>query len=145
MGNLLFFKQSYRLTLRNSSISRGERLCKEAAEKIFKVPFQKVRPRFLINPNTGRAMEIDVYNEDLRIGIEYNGKQHYYFTPYFHENNSKFEEQVQRDKLKRKLCVNHGISLIIVPYTIRFENIHDFILEQATNRKLFKSQHCTIL
>ena len=55
---------------RKKSESKGERICKEVAEKIFKRPFDKIRPDFLKNDKTGRNMEIDVYNDELKLGIE---------------------------------------------------------------------------
>lgn len=50
--------------------------------------------------------------------VEYNGRQHYEYTPQFHSNRQDFDDQVQRDRLKLKLCRKHGIKLIIVPYTV---------------------------
>src|SRR5579875_51770 len=54
--------------------SLGERLTCLSLESYYGRPFSKVR--LLRNPETGRLMEIDCYNSDLRIGAEYNGEQH---------------------------------------------------------------------
>lgn len=117
---------------RKKSESKGERVCKEAAEKIFKLPFNKIRPDFLKNDKTGRNMEIDVYNDELKLGIEYNGIQHYKYNPYHHKNGEKdFEEQVYRDKLKEKKCADNGIRLIIVPYLVKHNDIEQYIRVKA--------------
>ena len=73
----------------NSSIeskgftSKLESKAKIILEYIFKRPFSRVRPNFLNNPITGQNLEIDLYNEELKLGVEINGNQHYSFTPYF--------------------------------------------------------------
>jgi hypothetical protein len=108
-------------------ISAGERACKEMLENLFKQSFLKVRPSFLRNPSTGRNLELDCYNADLRIALEYHGAQHYYFTPYFHITEAGFHAQQQRDLLKRQLCREHGILLIEVPYTVPTDGLSDYI------------------
>ncbi|NQZ58906.1 MAG: carbohydrate-binding protein [Lentisphaeraceae bacterium] len=51
------------------------------------------------NPVTGGShnLEIDCYNDELRIGVEYQGRQHYSFNPRFHKNKEAFRNQQYRD------------------------------------------------
>lgn len=109
--------------------TKGEKLCKEAAEKIYGVTFHRsVWPDWLRNPETGRAMELDLYNEDLQIAIEYNGIQHYKYTPYFHRNGIRdFESQVRRDQHKLDICDKKGVYVITVPYYVPDNKIEDWI------------------
>jgi hypothetical protein len=107
------------------SIKEAE--CKRILEKMFGVTFKTVRPRFLRNPETGRNLEIDCYNHDLRLGIEYNGKQHYVFPNGFHKNIEIFNKQVYRDALKLKLCDEAGVYLISVPYNVHIRDIAKYI------------------
>lgn len=107
--------------------SKGEEACLIAAEEIFGVPFRKVRPNWLINPKTGRRMEIDCYNDDIKVGIEYNGKQHYIYPNGFHKCEEEFEEQKERDISKLEQCDQNGVYLITVPYTIPPHQIKPFI------------------
>ena len=51
-------------------MSRGERKCKRIIQKIFRKPFTKIRPDFLKNPETNRNLELDLYNEELKIAVE---------------------------------------------------------------------------
>ena len=97
-------------------ISKGESLCKRYVQKLFKRSFTKIRPDFLKDPTTKRNLEIDLYNDSLRIGIEYNGIQHYECTKRFHKTYSDFRKQQERDVLKKRLCKENGILLIVVPY-----------------------------
>jgi len=54
----------------------GERTCRLAFEKIFRKEFNSIRPNWLIN-NFGNKMELDGYNDELKIGFEHQGRQHY--------------------------------------------------------------------
>lgn len=111
--------------------SEGETECKEAAKRIFGVPFYTIRPDWLKNK---RNMEIDCYAEvehegkKLRIGIEYHGMQHYRVVKRFHPNGVEdLQEQIRRDHLKLDLCDKNGVYLIIVPYNVKIDKIEDFI------------------
>jgi hypothetical protein len=114
--------------------SKGELLCKESAIYLFNKEFKKIRPNFLKNHQTKSNLEIDIYNDELKLGIEYSGRQHYEYTPYFHKDRKAFEDQLYRDKLKEEKCKEHGVNLIIVPYTIKPQHIRSFIRNEA--RKL---------
>jgi hypothetical protein len=108
--------------------SAGEIICREYLQRRFNKPFNKIRPDFLKNPVTGGYnLELDCYNADLRLAVEYNGVQHYKYTPYFHRNKDAFTNQKYRDEMKRERCKTHGIHLIEVPYTIPKEKIEKFL------------------
>ena len=97
-------------------------------KKYFGLPFKSCRPHFLINPLTGATLELDCYEGSLQLAVEYQGRQHYYYSPQFHKTIEDFHKQQDRDKLKAALCSRLGIYLIRVPYTIRKEDIEEFIL-----------------
>lgn len=109
--------------------SKGEIECRRVLEKIFNKPFNKARPNFLNNPVTGGNfnLELDCYNEELKIAVEYNGVQHYKYVPYFHKNKEAFLNQKYRDDMKRRICKEKRIILIEVPYSVKVENIEMFI------------------
>ena len=109
--------------------SKGEIECKRVLEKIFNRPFNKYRPNFLRNPITGgnNNLELDCYNEDIKIAVEYNGRQHYEFVPFFHKNREAFMNQKYRDELKRIYCKENNVLLIEVPYTVKIKDIERYI------------------
>ena len=73
-------------------------------------------------------MELDMYNKELGIACEYNGKQHYEYLAYFHRNGVEdFHKQQERDHLKRNVCRKLGILLLEIPYTIKLEKIREAI------------------
>src|SRR5205823_8856314 len=64
---------------RNASggfMSRGERICCQTMQRIYGVSFKSTWPSWLINPETGEGLELDCYNDELKIAVEYNGEQH---------------------------------------------------------------------
>ena len=108
--------------------SKGEAECKRVIEHIYGVPFQtQIRPKWLVNPSTGRCLELDLYNENLKLAVEYNGEQHYKYKPYFHKSFKDFKAQVMRDNIKIDLCDELGIYLITVPYNVPVEKIETYI------------------
>jgi hypothetical protein len=110
--------------------SRLELQTKFLLEDIFKSPFYKIRPNFLRNEVTGYNLEIDLYNNDLKLGIEVQGNQHYKFTPFFHKNKETFMLQRYRDEMKKEKCKKEGITLIEIPYSIGEKRLKKYLLDQ---------------
>jgi hypothetical protein len=111
--------------------SKGERICKNYLEYIFERPFQKVRPPFLYNTVTSENLELDMYNQEVNLACEYQGRQHYEYIPFFHgPTRDKFQNQKYRDEKKAELCRKNGVRLLIVPYTIPNEKIPEFIQKE---------------
>jgi hypothetical protein len=119
--------------------SKGEAECRRVMQKIFNVPFPNSRPDFLFNSVTGHNLELDMFNPHLKIACEYNGKQHYHFNKWMH-NNSKtnFYNMQYRDNMKRDVCKKLGIFLLEVPYTIPIADIESFIISKLKNKNLIK-------
>lgn len=105
-----------------------QNICCKVLEEIYKKPFTSSRPGWLKNPETGGILEIDCYNEDLKIGVEYNGIQHYRYPNIFHKKYDDFIKQVRRDQYKHKKCDEHGVYLITVPYNVPQDKIREYIL-----------------
>ncbi len=80
------------------------------------VVFKKVRPYWLKNPKTNACLEIDLYCEELSLGIEVNGEQHY--KPGFGSSQEAFHEQMLRDAQKQKICAARKVHLVTIPYTV---------------------------
>ena len=64
----------------------------------------------------GGGFEIDLYNADLKVGIEYNGIQHYKFVKGWHKTLDGFYKSQKRDKIKSDRCKELGIDLHVVSY-----------------------------
>ncbi len=107
--------------------SKKEELCRQIIEEIYQKPFPPARPDWLKNPDTGRPLELDCYNDDLKIALEYNGQQHYCFPNHTGQNKESFIAQVRRDIFKVNKCDEHGVFLINVPYTVPDHLLKEYI------------------
>nr|QBK93280.1 MAG: restriction endonuclease [Pithovirus LCPAC403] len=110
--------------------SKGEAECIKVMEELFNKEFDTVRPDFLKSPETGRNLELDCYNEELKLAVEYNGRQHYSFPSFPNFTEEQFKEQIRRDAWKLDTCDTVGIYLITVPYTVKLEDIKQFIIDR---------------
>lgn len=97
--------------------SANEKEARSYLERITGWQFPKCRPSFL--KGFGKyPMELDGYNEEHRLGFEYQGQQHY--SPLRHWGGSAaFAAQKKRDDRKRHLCTYHGVQVIRIPYWVR--------------------------
>jgi hypothetical protein len=59
------------------------------------------KPKFLINPETNKRLELDFWLPEYKVAFEIQGPSHF-------EN----ESQIKRDNIKLILCKNKGITLI---------------------------------
>ena len=112
--------------------SRGEKECRRVLQEIFNKPFKNCRPDFLLNPVTGSRfnLELDCYDESLKLAVEYNGVQHYKYVPYFHKNKEAFYNQKYRDDMKRRICRENLVNLIEVPNTVDVGQIEGFLRQR---------------
>ena len=95
-------------------------------EKITGKAFPKKKSIFANN-----RWELDGHNDELKIGFEQQGIQHYQYHPHFHRNGIvDFENQQERDKSKRKQCIELGIRLIEVSYLLTGSEKETYIQEQ---------------
>lgn len=106
--------------------TREQETCRVLSD-IYQKPFVKARPSFLLNPDTGRRLELDCYNEQLEIGAEFQGIQHEQYPNPFHKSRAQFDAQIRRDKIKAELCALNGVQLIVVPSSVKKGKIRDFM------------------
>ncbi len=110
--------------------SKGEAECRRCLEEMFGLPFSRVRPAFLKNPETSRKLELDCYNESLKLAVEYNGIQHYMYPNFTGQSYEKFLAQLRRDTFKVEECDRRGVYLITVPYTVKIGDIYSYIRDR---------------
>ena len=123
-----------------------ERICRLYFEKIFKKTFLKTRPDWLKNEVTKRNLEIDGYNDELKIGFEHQGSQHYKDDSYY-----SAEKLIANDINKRKLLAFHGAKIIEIPELTTLTKLKDlktflyneFKLINVKPKVTFKDLHLT--
>lgn len=108
--------------------SKGEQICRQVLENHYGVPFPSIRPNWLKSGETKRNLELDCYNDELKLAVEYNGIQHYKWPNFTNQSKEAFFEQSRRDKFKVDRCRELGIYLLIVPYSVQHHLIPEYIL-----------------
>ena len=116
------------------SESKGEAHARKLVAKIFGKEFSKIRPDFLKNNVTGKNLELDIFNEELKLAVETDGEQHSKYIPFFHKNYEHFLNQKYRDEIKNMLCQQNGIRLIRIDHKVPLEDYETVIRVEA--RKL---------
>jgi len=106
--------------------SLGESITRKIFEAIFHKDFPSVWPEWLRNQN-GNKMELDGFNDSLRLAFEYQGSQHYIESPELFHRDRTLDSQKEHDRVKRELCIQNGITLIEVPYSVSYEDMPTYI------------------
>lgn len=106
--------------------SREAKIIFEQISKILKTKFEYEKTfDWLINPRTNRHLYIDAYSEDLKLAIEYNGKQHYQICPQRFPGDCEEQLKIrqERDQIKEKLIKEHNIKFLTIKYTFKNNRI----------------------
>lgn len=120
-------------TRRGRTLNKHEEMCREIFERLFNVPFKKIRPKWLKNPVTKRCLELDGFNEGVKtplgegLAFEYDGDQHSRFTPHFQSCPEEFQYQVKKDELKDIVCEKRGVLLVRIPSFVAYDDLERFI------------------
>lgn len=109
----------------------SERIVREYFKIIFEKDFQKKHPIWLLSPLRKR-MELDGYNEELRIAFEYQGEQHY--NPIYFGKNKRLKEIQIKDELKKQLCEKNNVTLITIPYYIKRDEFQNYISTECRRK-----------
>ncbi|GES77612.1 Uvr/REP helicase [Rhizophagus clarus] len=85
--------------------------CIQIAKEILnEEPIIEYRPPFL------NGLEFDAFFQKYRIGLEVQGAQHRLHSTSWYKDVKKLEDIVNRDRQKRCICQDNGISLLEVWY-----------------------------
>jgi hypothetical protein len=110
--------------------STFEELVRSILETSLKKKFPKTRPSWLLNSRQNQ-MELDGFCEDLSLGFEYQGVQHYKENTYFNKK-SKLPQRIEDDLLKQKLCKENDVTLLVIPYTIPASELPAYIQNECS-------------
>ena len=132
-----FVKNTKSVKKRKSIPKKHETRCRIILENLFKSPFISIRPDFLKYPKTGKNLELDMYNEDLKLALEYDGVHHRKFTEFFHKTEQDFFNQQDRDQFKEERCRELGIILIRVPDTVKYDDLEEYIKNELDKKGIF--------
>ncbi len=99
------FQQGQRCPICTSkqTTSKAEKEIQTYVESIYKGTIKPNNKKQIINPKTGRGLELDIYLPEINKAIEYNGT-YWHSTPY----------QKYKDNQKVIQCQQKGIDLLVI-------------------------------
>ena len=88
----------------------SERVVRETMQRVVGQEMPTARPAWL------QGLELDGYSNELKLGFEYQGHQHYMYMPQlFHQKGEfQFHNQQKRDATKVALCAQNNVRLIVI-------------------------------
>ena len=124
----------YKILRDKSPMSKGE----EYIANWLKINDIKYKSEYLIKTKEIVKHKIfmfaDFYLPKYNTIIEYNGRQYYEFTPFFHKTEEDFKLQQKRDKYLEDYCKSKGMHLIVVSYKVRYKDFNNFLWKQLSQK-----------
>ena len=82
---------------------------------IVRVIYPDYRIKTHYRPQWLDGLELDIYIEELNLGIEYQGKQHYQAVEYW-GGEKQLQKQKEHDIRKKRICREKGVTLLTINY-----------------------------
>ena len=123
------------------SMFYSESIFRKIIEQRTGLKWPKKRPQWMKVGKNG-PRELDIYNKELKIAIEYNDHKSKLYKG-FQKLNNTYEKQKAYDIIKEQRCKNNDVKLIWVPL-MKIEDMDDYIkklcrennIEIVNNEKL---------
>lgn len=111
--------------------SHGEELVQKILNKYnisYKVQYEIKTKKLARNSNI-IIVDIALKHNNKVYFIEYNGKQHYEYIPFFFKTQEDFQAQLRRDQLLREICEKNSdkVTLIEIKYTLSELEVENLI------------------
>lgn len=120
------------------SESHAEVFIRNFLETHYKRKFSKTNPNWLINPLTGKRLEIDCFNKSMNLAVEVNGIFHYKIVSATGRKLKSLIKTKKRDKIKRKIIRSKGIILIVLDTKRKTNNqIKNDLIKQLKKYNLY--------
>jgi hypothetical protein len=113
---------------RTCNTTKMERMCRAILEAVFQRPFPSQRPQWL-QGTCGRSLELDCYNAELRLALEYQGRQHFEEIAFYGEG--RLVGQQERDALKTETCKKYGVRLLVISDEVSLEELYECIIDEC--------------
>lgn len=113
--------------------SKGELTISKVLKKYSITNYKEHIFKDCINPKTNCELRFDFYLPQRNLCIEFDGIQHFEYTPEFHSEDPekgkfKLRAQQYRDSVKNEYCLNKDINLLRIKY-YDFDKIEKIIIE----------------
>lgn len=88
------------------------------------------------NKDKTEYIEFGYYNEELNLDVEYYDESHYNENHNLKNIELSFDEIVEIDKERYKLCKDNGISLLVISFDIKREDLFNYIKDRLKDMKI---------
>jgi hypothetical protein len=99
---------------RRTTASAGHNLSMEIVKE--KWPTVRVLQEVSVPVRKGQTLFLDLYIPALNLAIEFQGEQHFKYTPQFHRSHYDFVSSKQRDQDKKLWCELNNINFVEFDY-----------------------------
>ncbi len=107
--------------------SKSEAEAIRLLENCVNAKFPTVYPKWLMW--RGHTLELDGYNEKLKLAMEFSGPLHTKWNPSY-ESYLIYFSRIVRDVVKQRMCKKHGVKLIILDVSLNKLHWNNYILSR---------------
>lgn len=107
--------------------SKSEAAVIKLLEEITGAKFPTVLPDWLKRGD--KLLELDGYNESLKIALEFSGPQHTKWNS-SEETYDKYFNRINNDAAKKILCADNGVSLIVIDMSLPKQHWRNYLLSR---------------
>lgn len=122
---LWYYKSTAKPEITGGAESKFETSIRDIFYKITGKKFEQAHPSWL--KYKGKSLELDGYNAELGLAFEVQGPQHTRYDKKYDSNYSDYYNRLLNDKAKSLLCKDHGVSLIIIDYSLPKVHLTNYI------------------
>lgn len=91
----------------NRKLSKGHAALTEMFRRL--IPGEEVINEY----HVGERLMLDIYVPKYKLGAEYHGRQHFFYSSFFHKDKDDFIAGQARDERKLELCKEQGIAVVV--------------------------------
>lgn len=95
--------------------SKSEAACIKILEDLTGKEFPTVNPSWLVWK--GKTLELDGYNDELKLALEFSGPLHTKWNPRF-EPYEQYYDRITKDVVKLRTCKRHKVNLIVIDMSL---------------------------
>lgn len=117
--------------------SRSEAEVVRYLEEITGEKFPTAYPKWLIW--RGSNLELDGYNQDLGVALEFSGPLHTKWYPQM-ESYADYFDRVTKDIVKKRLCKRHNVHLMVIDASLPARHWRDYVKSRLYDYKLISTE-----
>lgn len=122
--------------------SKGRKVSRGQAA-LTKIVRQLIPGAEIVNEHQlGEKLRLDLFLPTYKLGIEYHGRQHFFYSSLFFKDRQDFIDAQERDRRKVELCKEQGIALVVFRFTDKLtqQAVFERIVDAINNTPYIKEE-----